>query len=171
MFNFFKKNHSYYYNIFVGLSRNLFFFKKIRLEDTFENKILILFFHFSIFLNSRKKKGEKLENQNLFDELFINLENHIRELGYGDVAVNKKMKLLTKIFYDILLKIDDSNYDYFKPDTSLVNKYFFPKKVNNHKQIVDIEEYFIDFHNYCFAIDQKNMINDLKNYKYNYGSS
>ena len=37
------------------------------------------------------------------------IENNLRELGLGDVAVNKKMKNLNKIFYDILLKINNSN--------------------------------------------------------------
>ena len=36
---------------------------------------------------------------------FYNIENNLRELGFGDVSVNKKMKDLNKIFYDILLKI------------------------------------------------------------------
>ena len=41
----------------------------------------------------------------------MNIEYNLRELGYGDVSVNKQMKTLNKIFYDILLKIkvDDSN--------------------------------------------------------------
>ena len=28
-------------------------------------------------------------------------------MGIGDVAVNKKMKLLNKVFYDILIKLDE----------------------------------------------------------------
>ena len=35
-----------------------------------------------------------------------NIEYNLRELGDGDVGVNKKMKSLTKIFYDILVGID-----------------------------------------------------------------
>ena len=38
--------------------------------------------------------------------LFFNIENNLRELGFGDVSVNKKMKELNKIFYDILLKLN-----------------------------------------------------------------
>ena len=38
--------------------------------------------------------------------LFHNIENNLRELGFGDVSVNKKMKDFNKILYDILLKIE-----------------------------------------------------------------
>ena len=38
-----------------------------------------------------KKKGEKF-NQKEYDSLFHNIENNLRELGFGDVSVNKKMK-------------------------------------------------------------------------------
>ena len=37
---------------------------------------------------------------------FIHIENNLRELGFGDVSVNKKMKDFNKILYDILLKLD-----------------------------------------------------------------
>ena len=38
-----------------------------------------------------KKKGLKF-NQNDYDQLFNNIEYNLRELGFGDVSVNKKMK-------------------------------------------------------------------------------
>ena len=36
---------------------------------------------------------------------FSYIENNLRELGFGDVSVNKRMKDLNKIFYDILIKL------------------------------------------------------------------
>ena len=63
-----------------------------------------MFIHFSIILIIFKKKNSKFD-QKLYDNLFYNIENNLRELGFGDVSVNKKMKDFNKIFYDILLKI------------------------------------------------------------------
>ena len=92
------------YNILLKLSRNIFFYKDINLKDTYETRIYLMFFHFSILMIIFKNKGKKFD-QKQYDQLFNNIENNLRELGYGDIAVNKKMKDLNKILYDILLKI------------------------------------------------------------------
>ena len=77
------------YNTLLILSRNILFYEKIRLEDTFETRIYLMFMHFSIFLIIFKKKGSKFD-QTSYDDLFHQIENNLRELGLGDVAVNKK---------------------------------------------------------------------------------
>ena len=46
-----------------------------------------------------KQRGNKPDQVN-YNNLFFNIENNLRELGFGDVSVNKKMKDLNKIFYD-----------------------------------------------------------------------
>ena len=74
-----------------------------------------------------KKKGRKFD-QKSYDSLFYTIENNLRELGFGDVSVNKKMKDFNKILYDILLKIDNnSEYDF--KSTKLINDPF-PYKHN-----------------------------------------
>ena len=84
----------------MHLSRNIFFYKKVKLADNFENRIYLMLFHFSILLKIYKKKGTKFD-QNSYDSLFFDIENNLRESGLGDVAVNAKMKLLKfwMIFY------------------------------------------------------------------------
>ena len=52
-----------------------------------------------------KKKGIKFD-QTSYDLLFHNIENNLRELGFGDVSVNKKMKDYVNLFYAILEKIE-----------------------------------------------------------------
>ena len=54
-----------------------------------------MFFHFSILMIV-SKKGTKFD-QKSYDLLFHNIENNLRELGFGDVGVNKKMKEFNKI--------------------------------------------------------------------------
>ena len=88
------------YNTLLNLSRNIFFYKKIRLEDTFESRVYLMFIHFSIMMIVSKKKGKKFD-QKSYDNFFHNIENNLRELGFGDVSVNKKMKDFNKLLYDI----------------------------------------------------------------------
>ena len=81
-----------------------------------------MFIHFSIILIVFKNKKINFP-QDSYDDLFYCIENNLRELGFGDVAVNKKMKELNKYFYDILIKLN-SVKNGFKLNEKLVSKYF-----------------------------------------------
>ena len=80
-----------------------------------------MFVHFSIMMIIFKKKGKKFD-QISYDSVFLNIENNLRELGFGDVSVNKKMKDLNKILYDILLKISKENQESFKVNKAIILK-------------------------------------------------
>ena len=90
MFDFRYKKHNYIYNNLVELSRNIFFYKELKLHDKLENRIVIIFAHLSIILNYLKnnQKNSKL-SQEIYDNIFLNIENNLREIGHGDVTVNK----------------------------------------------------------------------------------
>ena len=159
-----KKNNTDLYNILLKLSRNIFFYKKIQLNDSFETRIFLMFFHFSILMIIFKKKGEKFD-QKEYDNVFNSIEYNLRELGFGDVSVNKKMKDFNKILYDILLKIDNnSEYD-FKLNKKLVTKYFSSLKGENDPKTVDFERYFDKFYKFCFELPLQNMIREALNFK------
>jgi len=143
------------YNKLVNLSRDKYFYTKLKFEDTFETRIYLIYFFLSIILIINKKKKYKSFSQNSFDGIFKNTEYHLRELGYGDVAVNKKMKLLTKIFYDILLKINTSKNDNFNINKDILVKYF---PTINDKNIDLFKIYLIKFHNYCYELNEKSII-------------
>ena len=159
-----KKHNSELYNILLKLSRNIFFYKKVQLNDSFETRIFLMFFHFSILMIIFKKKGEKFD-QDEYDNVFNSIEYNLRELGFGDVSVNKKMKDFNKILYDILLKIDNnSEYD-FKLNKKLVTKYFSSLKGENDPKTVDFERYFDKFYKFCFELPLQNMIRETLNFK------
>ena len=136
------------------------------LNDNFETRLHLMFFHFSILMIITKKKESKFD-QDLYDGVFKNIEYNLRELGFGDVTVNKKMKDLNKILYDILLKIEDnlSKTETFKINKLLVIKYFPKLKDVKNTTFDDFIKYFENFYNFCFELTLDNMIKDLKNYK------
>ena len=115
-----------------------------------------------------KKKGLKF-NQKNYDFLFHCIENDLRELGFGDVTVNKKMKELNKILYDILLKIElnhDSNL--FKINHSLIYKYFDNFKGEKSHFYGDFELYLLKFYNFCFELPVENMVLRSTEFKINF---
>ena len=65
------KKHNYnLYNTLLYLSRNLFFYSKIKLKDTFETRVYLIFFHFSIMLTVFKNKKINFSQQN-YDNFFF----------------------------------------------------------------------------------------------------
>ena len=158
------------YNTLLVLSRNIFFYEKINLTDSFETRIYLMFIHFSLMMIIFKKKGVKF-NQKSYDNLFNNVENNLRELGFGDVTVNKKMKDLNKILYDILLKIDKTKLRPLDFNEKIIFKYF--KEFNNSKspKYSDFERYFLNFYEFCFELPLENMILDSIKFKDIYGST
>ena len=158
------------YNTLLSLSRNIFFYKKINLPDSFETRIYLMFIHFSIMMIITKRKGVKFD-QKSYDFLFNNIENNLRELGFGDVTVNKKMKDLNKILYDILLKININDNDSLRLNKKLIIKYFSEFEEDKTNNYSEFESYFEQFYNFCFELPLDNMIRSSIKFNYNYGSS
>ena len=152
------------YNTLLSLSRNIFFYKDIKLQDSFESRIYLMFIHFSLMLIIFKKKKKKFP-QVSYDSLFHSIENNIRELGYGDVSVNKKMKEYNKILYDILLKIEVTTSNKFQINKELINKYFQDLKGLESEKYHNFEDYFLNFYNFCFELSPDNMIREAINFK------
>ena len=64
-------------------------------------------FHFAFFLKVFKKTNEKKILQEIYDYTFKYLELSVREMGYGDATINKKMKNYLNTFHSILDKINN----------------------------------------------------------------
>ena len=114
-----------------------------------------------------KLKGKKFD-QLSYDSLFNNIENNLRELGFGDVTVNKKMKELNKILYDILLKIEviSPNVNEFAVKSTIVKKYFKELENSKNSDLSELSSYFTGFFDFCFELPLNNMVRDAINYKY-----
>ena len=102
----FKKNNNsrvieeIYQNI-IEKSRLKYFYLDKEVKDSLESRFDLIIFHsFVIFQFFREMKivNSSLP-QNLFDFMFKDFENNLREMGFGDVAVNKKMKVFISAFY------------------------------------------------------------------------
>ncbi len=139
------------------------------LKDSFDTRLILLFFHFSIILLINKRKQEnKKKIQNSFDNIFLNIEYDLREKGHGDVAVNKKMKNFNKIFYDILIKINKSKDVSFQANVELFNKHIHNKEQINI-YLEQLEDYFNSFYNFCLELSIKDIINGDIKFKYKNG--
>ena len=148
---FFKRKNTQvkkiYQNI-VEISRSKFFYLNLKLKDNFETRFDLIIFHaFIIFFYYKNlKQGKSSLAQELFDFMFNDFENNLREMGFGDIAVNKKMKVFITAFYGRLAQYS-KGIDIYKKDgdksllqqTILNNIYKGDEKLNHHVN------YFIEY--------------------------
>tara|TARA_B100000401_G_scaffold430754_1_gene365924 strand:+ start:492 stop:965 length:474 start_codon:yes stop_codon:yes gene_type:complete len=147
-----KKDYLNIYNNLIKLTRNKNLYMDFKNNDTFSDRLIIFLFHFGFFLKIYKDEVSKKEKQEIFDFIIRQLELSIREVGYGDVSVNKKMKDYVNLFYSILGEIENwNNFDKAKKILLISNF------INIDKESDLISNYF---DKYCLFLAN----NTLKNF-------
>ena len=107
-------NYIYFYNKLIKLTTNKTLYKSLDKQDSFNDRLLLFLFHFAFFLKVFKSEENEKKLQDIYDFNFRQLELSIREIGYGDQSINKKMKVYINLFYAMLDKIhewDTSSFD------------------------------------------------------------
>ena len=102
-----NSNYINIYNNLVKLTRNKELYKDFKNQDTFSDRIIFFLLHFAFFLKVYKENNDKKLLQEIYDYIFRHLELTIREIGYGDQSINKKMKDYLNLFYGMIDKIHD----------------------------------------------------------------
>ncbi len=110
------------YNNLIKLTRNKEIFKNLSNDETFSDRLIILMIHFAFFIKEYKNLNNKKEFQEIHDFFFRQLELSIREIGYGDVTINKKMKEYINLFFFIVKIIDSWNSASDEEKTTLLSK-------------------------------------------------
>tara|TARA_B100001123_G_C15182877_1_gene976038 strand:- start:548 stop:1021 length:474 start_codon:yes stop_codon:yes gene_type:complete len=147
-----KKNYLNIYNNLIKLTRNKSLYLKLYKNDTFSDRLIILFFHFSFFLKYYKKINSKNDSQELFDFFIKQIELSIREIGYGDVSVNKKMKDFVNLFYSIVEKVE--NWD----SSSKISKSII---ISSYLNISKDLDFFVDYFEKYRTFLTKNALNNF----------
>ena len=94
------------YNNLIKLTRNKNLYN-INKQDTFYERMIIFFFHLGFLLKNYKDIETKDNLQNFFDFCVRQIELSIREIGYGDATINKKMKEYVNLLFSIIDKINE----------------------------------------------------------------
>ena len=158
------------YNNILLLSRNKSFYTKFDLNDTFQNRIYLIFIHISfIFIKIKqdnKNKIYKIFYQKMFDLIFNKIELNMREIGFGDVAINKNMKFLVKTFYNILFNCEKYKEMSTTDKNKFFNKYLKPNNTKNITINTALIEYFDKYEAFCFDLKPDSVLKG--NLKFNY---
>jgi len=158
------------YNIIIKLSRNKLFYTKIGLCDTFQNRIYLIFLHISfLFIKVKEKNQNQFYEefyQKMFDFIFKKIELNMREVGHGDITVNKNMKFLVKSFYDILL-----NCQNYKGKTMMNKNLFLIKYLEQNTKkkggiSIVLVDYFDKYQAFCIDLSSDSVLKGDLNFNY-----
>ena len=131
------------YNNLIKLTRNKEIFEKLSNDETFSDRLILLMIHFAFFLKVYKKPNNKKEFQEIHDFFFKQLELSIREIGYGDVTINKKMKEYINLFFFIVKIVDSWDEVSDEEKTTLLSKLINIQ--NNSNFYIEYYKKYTDF--------------------------
>ncbi|MDA7832235.1 ubiquinol-cytochrome C reductase [Candidatus Pelagibacter sp.] len=134
------KNYINIYNNLVKLTRNKDLYKDFKDQDTFSDRLIFFLLHFAFFLKVYKENNDKKLLQEIYDFTFRQVELSIREIGYGDQSINKKMKDYLNLFYGMIDKIH--NWD--ELDTESRNSILL-NFLDNSSNIEHLVKYFENY--------------------------
>ncbi|MDC6482757.1 ubiquinol-cytochrome C chaperone family protein [Candidatus Pelagibacter sp.] len=100
-----NKKYIHIYNNLINYTRNKDLYKSLNRDDNFSDRLTLFLLHFSFFLKNYKNEENKIILQEIYDFNFRQLELSIREIGYGDQSINKKMKDYINLFHAMVSEI------------------------------------------------------------------
>ena len=100
-----NEKYLYVYNNLINYTRNKDLYKNLNRDDNFSDRLTLFLLHFSFFLKNYKNNENKTVLQEIYDFNFRQLELSIREIGYGDQSINKKMKDYINLFHSMVSEI------------------------------------------------------------------
>ncbi len=114
----------------------------LKKQDSFSDRLILFLVHFAFFLKVYKNKENTQILQKIYDFNFRQLELSIREIGYGDQSINKKMKVYINLFHSILSEIH------------------FWGKLNRDEKVKKLSSFLEDFNNIDFLVEYFDKYND-----------
>ena len=128
------------YNNLINYTRNKDLYKNLNRSDNFSDRLILFLLHFSFFLKNFKNQENKKILQEIYDFNFRQLELSIREIGYGDQSINKKMKDYINLFHSMVSEIHF--WDHLSRPEKIKKFSLFLEDFQN---IDDLLDYFEEF--------------------------
>jgi cytochrome b pre-mRNA-processing protein 3 len=90
-----------HYAALVAQARRRDFYESLGVPDTLDGRFDLIVLHASLYLKRLRAAGRegRALAQAVFDQMFFNLDQSLRELGVGDISLPKKMRKMVSAFY------------------------------------------------------------------------
>ena len=146
---FMKDSYIHIYNKLINYTRNKELYSSLKRKDTFSDRLTLFLLHFAFYLKNFKNDKNKAILQEIYDFNFRQMELSIREIGYGDQSINKKMKDYINLFHSMISEVHFWNNLEKTQKTEKLG--IFLSDFNNLEYLVD---YFEDFNQ---NLEKKNL--------------
>ena len=130
------------YNKLINLTTNKNLYKDFTKQDTFSDRLIFFLLHFAFFLKIYKNDNNSKLLQEIYDFNFRQLELSIREIGYGDQSINKKMKDYINLFH------------------SMVSEFHFWNDLSRTQKLEKFSIFLTDFKEIEYLLDYFELFND-----------
>ena len=144
-----ENNYINIYNTLINYSRNKDLYLSLNRSETFSDRLIFFLLHFAFYLKNFKNDQNKGILQDIYDFNFRQLELSIREIGYGDQSINKKMKDYINLFHSIISEIHF--WDELKKVEKIQKLTLFLPDFNKIENLVDY------FDNFSVNLTKKNL--------------
>ena len=142
----------------VNLTRNKDLYKSFDNQDSFSDRLVFFLLHFAFFLKVFKNDSNKDILQEIYDYIFRQLELSIREIGYSDQSINKKMKDYLNVFYAMIDKVHNwENLSNESKKSSLSN--FLINNADTVFLLDYFEKYYVKLSNNTLISHIKGVVN------------
>ena len=118
--------------------------------------MIVLFFHLGFLFKIYKNEESKENLQKFFDYCIRQIELSIREIGYGDATINKKMKEYVNLLFSIIDKIND-----WELKDNQKKKDIFINYLDDQNNIQNYVNYFEKYRNFLIKNTFKNLSKDI----------
>ena len=149
-------NYINFYNKLIKLTTNKTLYKRLDKQDSFNDCLIIFLFHFAFFLKVYKNEKNTKILQEIYDYVFRQFELSIREIGYGDQTINKKMKEYVNLLFSVI-----DNINNWEIKSIEENKQIFKNYINSTENLEIYVDYFEKYRIFLTKNSFKNLSKDI----------
>ncbi|RCK36294.1 tail fiber assembly protein [Thalassospira profundimaris] len=150
------------YTAMVTQARQPDFYAKLGVPDTLEGRFdLILVHAFVLFRRLKAENGDKDLAQAIFDVMFADLDQNMREMGIGDVGILKRIRKMSESYHGRIVAYEEGVQSGAAELAAALNRNLFADTTATDEQLMAMVGYVND----ALAVLSKQAILDLQNGK------
>lgn len=131
------------YHAVVGQSRQPDFYLNCGVADTVDGRFDMIALHAFVVMRRLRGTGEDNDRlaQAMFDAMFADMDQNLREMGAGDLSMGRKIRQLVEVFYGRIKAYDEGLDEGQDRLAEALRRNLFRKTTPDDGQVEEMERY------------------------------